>query len=194
MRSKIFISFILLALAISFFNCGVKKGASSPQELFNTLKTVDPNKMSQGIDYVAPDERSLLAFSMDFAMAFMFAFVPDKKLQEEYLQIRKKYNLPETKDKSSLDLKDPQSVLKYAEDNYGGIDHAGFLSDMESLMEKAPGKKTKKPDYKELKDVKIEGDRATGTIVYENGKTEKVTFRKVNNAWYLSMKDSFLKR
>ncbi|MCP4130980.1 MAG: hypothetical protein GY754_08370 [bacterium] len=184
---------LILVLSISLVGIGCKKGgsagAATPEDLFAKMKGIDQKKMSAITDFVAPDELALLAFSLDMGTAMLTAFSKDKTVTADYKKIREKYKLPDTS-KTKLNIKDPASVEKYANENYAKIDIKGFLTDIEKIMEKAsPGTmKGEEITYAELKDVKTEGDKATGTAVLGNKKTEKLTFLKVNGKWYLSIK------
>lgn len=189
---------ISTALLLVVTGCGPsnQEGASSPEKLFSQMKETDRSNFSSQLDLVVPDERPILAFSLDFVAAFATAFSPDKSLKKEYNDIRAKYGLKDmSKSKPKVNMKDPDSVIKYAQDTYGDIDLKGFLTDMAAFIDKLPGKKpkVKKSQYKEMKDLKVEGDTATATAVLENGKTEQLVFKKVEGRWYISAAASMKK-
>ena len=66
----------IVLVAAVLFGCGGGSGggAGSPEELFEEIKSVEFEKMSQVLPYVAPDERSLLVFAIDFNPSFAHAF------------------------------------------------------------------------------------------------------------------------
>ena len=194
---------LFLAGAIGFSGCkGGDKGgagASSPEKLFEQMKGKERDSFGDIAMFVAPDELPFVAFSMDFMMAFMTKFSPDKTVADQYMKIRAKYKLPDnTGKKMNVNMNDQEAMMKYASETYGKIDVRGFLKDIEALVEKMPGAKEKssmeKVPYTELKDVKIDGDKATGVVVLDNQKTEPLHFRKVDGKWYLSIKESFLQK
>jgi hypothetical protein len=151
------------------------------------------------VKYIAPDELPIMAFSMDFMLAFMTKFSKDKNIEDEYTRIRAKYKLPViSMNDPKININDQEAMWNYAQETYGKVDCAGFLKDVEALVAKLPGEKEKKAlekvPFVELKDVKIEGDKATGMVVLENKNTEPVHFRKVDGKWYFSIKDSMMAR
>ena len=169
---------------------GKDGGAGSPEELFNKIKGTNVAKMSDLVQYVAPDERSLLALMMDFAASFGIAFGGDESLTEEYIKIREKYKLPgEEEEQESVDLQDIEAVQAHAEKLYGSIDIPGFIGEVEAFLGKIPGQETTETvKWTDLKDLKVSGDTATATVLVEGGDPQSVTFRKVDGKWYFSQK------
>lgn len=191
----------LLAAGLLLPGCGKKgsSGASTPQALFEELKGKNPDDFKDVATYIAPDELPVMTFTMDMMASFATAFSPDKTLKTKYDALRKKYSLP-TLEKGKMNmrtLQDTDAAMKYAAEKYANVDHAGFIADVSELMDKSTGKakKTKKEKIlAELKDVKINGDKATGVVVDKDGKKDKIAFKKVNGKWYLSLKDMMMKR
>ena len=164
-------------------------GASSPEELFEEIKTVDFAKMSQVLPYIAPDEHALIVFAMDFAAGFAIAFGGDDSLEDDYIELRKKYKLPEqgVQQEESVDLQDAAKVVAFAQEFYGGVNAKGFLPEVEKFLEKIPGEISEGGvKWKEMNNLKIDGDTASATIVLEDGNSEEVTFLKVGGKWYFS--------
>jgi hypothetical protein len=68
---------------------------------------------------------------------------------------------------------------------------AGFISEVLEFLDKASTKKQQNPlENATLKDVKVDGDRATATVVTKKGdeKTEeKITFVKTGGSWKMDM-------
>lgn len=184
-----------LAAGLLLPGCGGSKGgASTPQALFDELKGKNPDNFSEIVNYIAPDELPVITFSMDIMAAFMTGFSKDKSLKTKYEAIRKKYKLPEVDKKMAMKMNDTAAVMKYASEKYANVDHANFLKEIQGLVEKTPGKKAKKEKiYAELKNVKITGDTATGTVVDKDKKEDKISFKKVNGKWYISIKDMMKK-
>jgi len=181
----------LLAVGLLLPACGSKgsSGASTPQALFEDLKGKNPEDFSDVAGYIAPDELPIITFTMDIMAAFSAGFSPDKTLKPKYEALRKKYNLPPVDKSMMMKMNNPDAVAKYASEKYAGVDHTGFIKDITALLDKAPGKKAKTEKiYAELKNVQISGDTATGVVVDKSGKSDKISFKKVNGKWYLSLK------
>jgi len=187
---------IVAALLAAVLGCGgggggKGGGASSPEALFTEIKTVDIDRMSQVLPYVAPDEQSLIVFAMDFAGSFAVAFSSDDSLEEEYMKLREKYKLPDqdTQSEEGVNLQDAEQVMAFAEKHYGKVNAKGFLTDVEAFLDKIPGEKTEGGvKWSEMKDLQVDGDTATATIVLEDGSTEEAAFIKVDGKWYFSQK------
>ena len=196
MKYRVIVGLLALVLMIGIAGCGkdADSGASSPEDLFNELKAIEISKLSQAVAYIAPDERPLVVFVMDFTASFSIAFSDDEDLEKEYVEIREKHKLPteEEQEKSNVDLEDMEQVVKFAQDAYGKVDAVAFLEEAEAFLEKLPGNQTEESaKWLEMNDLKIDGDTATATIVIEGGSTEAVAFVKVDGKWYLSQKERF---
>ncbi len=197
---------LMLTISLSLIiGCGSKSkqgsvsGFASPQALVDHLKGKKHGDFSDLMTVLAPDEFSLVAFSLDFAASFMSKFSSDKKMKEEYAAILKKFKLEDmSSQKPNVKMQDPNSVIAFANERYGKIDARGFVTAMEGMVQKfQPDKKEKKVEpisYINLKDVKIDGDKATGTVEMSNKKSENLAFRKIDGKWYLSMKDQVLSK
>ena len=195
MKYRITGGILVVVVAIILIGCGgggggKGGGANSPEELFDKIKETNVAKMSDLVEFVAPDERSLLALMMDFAASFTLAFGGDESLAEDYLKIREKYKLPgEDEEQPSVDLQDIEAVQVHADKLYGDIDIAGFIGDVENFLEKIPGSESSETvKWTEIKDLKISGDTATATVLVEGGDPQTVTFRKIDGKWYFSQK------
>src|SRR5262249_52567761 len=104
------------------------------------------------------------------------------------------------KKQPKLDLKDPEAAKKGMKQMLEPIkDKNAFVADMMTAMKKLGGdKKDSGPMGKdaELKDVKIEGDTATGTVVTKHDgkeKSEAIKFRKVGGGWKIELPADMLK-
>jgi hypothetical protein len=184
---------IFLILVALLAGCGGNRGgASSPEKLFDELRRKDRDRPEQMVDLVVPEERPLLAFSIDFVTAFATSFAKDDTVLEEYRATRERYGLAKVSSTSmKVDLQDPDSLVRYASAHYGSIDIRSFLADMAVLLKKISPGKGEKSGYTGLENLKVEGDTARGTALLGNGKTRPITFRKVEGRWYLSIRDNF---
>ncbi len=71
-------------------------------------------------------------------------------------------------------------------------DKAGFVADMLAAMKKAGNKQSTEAMGGDLKDVKVEGDKAAGTVVRKKGgkdTQEPIEFRKVDGGWKIELPD-----
>lgn len=197
---------LVLLLSFSQLACGGKGSQSSsdkfssPKELINFLKGKKKDDFASLYPVIAPDERPLVAFTLDFMTSFMLAFSKDQKIKDQYESIQKKYKLNELgKDDSfkTSDLKDTDKLMALAQKRYGSIDIKSFVHDLQTISNSIPGQKSQQIKHqtrmKEIKDLKIDGDKATGEVLLDNGKTEKFVFKKVDGGWYLSIKDMMKK-
>ena len=189
---------LVLILSISLFGIGCTKdgsaGADSPEDLFTKIKGFEQGNMGAITDLVAPDELPLIAFSLDSASAMMSLFSKDKSVAGEIKSLREKYKLPDLS-KAKINLSDPKSVEEFANKNYSDIDMKGFIIDIEKVIDASSNKSkdTSKALYTELKDIKTEGDKATGTVILADKSTRKITFRNIEGNWFLSIKDQMMK-
>lgn len=196
MRSKIISLLIISMLVIVSIGCSGSGGFSSPKAVFNKMveKQADEakaNKMSAMAEFVAPDDRLVLAFTLDMMVGFMsFA---KKDIAKEHKALREKYNLNEkTESIGKINQKDLQNLSKLREicqKIYGDIgDINVYIGEVEAIMDKLPGQKSKPVvKFKDISKLKIDGDSATATVSMENGTKKKMKFRKVNNNWYLDI-------
>ncbi len=186
-------SVIFLIFFILLPGCGENKGgASSPEKLFDELRRKDRDRPEQMVDLVVPEERPLLAFSIDFVAAFATSFAKDDRILEEYRAIRERYGLSKVSSTSmKVDLQDPDSLVRYASAQYGSLDIRSYLADMAVLLKKLSSEAGEKSGYTGLENLKVEGDMARGTALLGNGRTLPITFRKVEDRWYLSIRDNF---
>jgi hypothetical protein len=177
-------------------------GAESPEKLFEGFKKVaggPDEQMSPMLPFVVPEERPVLAFYMNFAAGMLVAFGGDGKpdMKKAYEDLRAKYKLPEKVegDEGNIEeiMKDYAKLVALSGKAFKGVDVAAYLKDIEAFMDKYGDKsdKSEKPAKAEkvvtLKDVKIEGDAATG-VMAEEGKPDKpCKFKKVDGRWYISL-------
>jgi hypothetical protein len=91
-----------------------------------------------------------------------------------------------------VDPKDPDALTKIMKKVIAPVkDRRAFLADLMAAMEKLPGG-MKKQDLgaAELKDLKVEDDRATGVLVSTEGGAEQrtaVVFRRQGGGWRMEM-------
>ncbi|GEM_PF-1569351 len=196
---------MLLALAAAFvFQCGTGSptgGASSPKALFNQLKGMDKGNQTEVISLIAPDDRALMACSMDLSVSMAIRFsglfggqpVSDET-KKQYEGLRKKYNLPQIDEGAFATMQDPAALKTFAVQHYGNLNYVKFMKDFESISQKITGNdtdsqtlKTAENKYAELKDLVIDGDTAKGIVVLDDKTEQPIEFCNVDGKWYLKL-------
>jgi hypothetical protein len=145
---------------------------------------------------LTPDSRDMFAAGIMVGAAFMTAFAGDegKEAAKEVEAVMKKHGIDE-KTMEGPPLGDPSADPKEAMKKAVAPikDREAFIGDMMTAMSKMKGAKTKggpMPKEATLKDVKIDGDTATATIVAKaDGKdvNEPIKFKKIDGAWKMEM-------
>ncbi|MDJ0974529.1 MAG: hypothetical protein QNJ98_08735 [Planctomycetota bacterium] len=166
------------------------------------------------VNLMVPDERPLMSFGMMMFAKMAPMFVggmgalgeglggedAKKEIDEKMAGFEKamkdvldKYGLGDVdmdKPPPAAMGNDPKALAKWMNDQAPDLDHGAFVAEMieafSSLGEETAGKAT--GNFKdlggELKDLKIDGDTATGTIGEDS-----MTFKKVDGRWYFSVAD-----
>ena len=107
------------------------------------------------------------------------------KLHDGYNEVMKKYGLPQLPKEGEPE---PAELSKEEMDKlFNSLDHSAFVTDVVALMDKMPGEKQETESPIAVKDgvlenLKIEGDKATGTV---GG--EPLKFAKIDGRWYLEV-------
>jgi len=174
-----------------------KDGFDSPKALVEDMMETQ-KKGDLGIGgmakYMAPAKRKEMAFTMLMMAGMMTGFEKDEKKKAEMekgvKELREKFKIPEKVEgvkESDLEgiMQDKKKMAEVAPKFFKDVDAIGFLKAFAEYQAKyADGKKDGSPKVKEVKDLKIEGDKATGTMLLENGKERKIKFVKVDGRWY----------
>lgn len=185
-----FKSMIVLAVFM-LFGCASTggDGASSPKKVFQKIKKIGRENLTEYIHLIAPSDRALTALSLDLSAAMAMALFPGGDMAREYDSIRVKYGLPPAQEMSgALILDDSASLIQYAGRHYQNIEHQGFVSDMKAFLERVSGPAKKDyPAWMKLKAVVVEGNTARASVLLVNGSLEPVEFVSVNNRWYLKL-------
>jgi hypothetical protein len=107
------------------------------------------------------------------------------------MKLREKYKLPdqEAQGEEGVNLQNPEQVVAFADKHYGKVNAKGFLKEVEAFLDKLPGEQTQGGvKWSEMKDLEVDGNTATATIVLEDGTTEEAAFIKIDGKWYFSQK------
>jgi hypothetical protein len=190
-------SISLWTLVIVFFLfsvpafAGGKTGGDSPQAVFKAAQKAGAKKdFSTLAKLVAPSERAMLAFGADFGVDMFLSFYEGEKaakLNKKYQKIQKKYKIKDDDgEKLQITQNTPQEVIdahmrKRAEKKFGHVDAVKFVPEVMGIVANMPemAEQTFIPQGK-IKDVKINGNHATGKV---DG--ESISFIKEGGRWYL---------
>jgi hypothetical protein len=168
-------------------------GAESPQAVLAAAQAAAAAKDAKAIvRLVAPSERVMLAFSTDMGvdmMSEMWEGDTAKKLRSGYVELKKKYQVPEPPEGETLELGPDTSqeeidahIRKRAEAMYAKVDVVGYTAELMGLLLAMPEMADRPlvPPGSPA-DLKVEGDRATATI---DG--QPLQFLREGGRWYLS--------
>lgn len=189
-------------------------GFDSPEDAFAALNQLgdEPDAILQ---VIPPKEGPMVAFQ-NFAMAkfFMSMFsmaqpeeVANAEIAKDFKAIIRKHELGERLNFSPTE--DLDEIYAIANLAFGDVDLSEFLKDMNEFHEKHLNKgPTESPNAEwmddpepeaqadttpgELRDLAIEGNEATGTVVRAGGESEPIVFLKVDGRWYFSFWESQL--
>ena len=161
-------------------------GGSSPEDVFAKFKKATENEDYKGaFNYLEESTQNSLAGSLVIGSAFMVMGDEDaaKKLEE----VMKKHKLNDI-DQSEMEKfnNDQKAATNFLASKIN--DKAQFFADVMSITMKT--KNSEENPFKikgDLKEVKTDGDKATGTFELEDGKTEPISFVKENGSWKIKM-------
>jgi hypothetical protein len=200
-RRAVLGAIVLALFSISTLSgCGGASAAySTPQATFDTAKAAVAKEDWKGFaQCLTPDSRDTMAGAMVMAGSMMQAFAglggdEGKKEAKDVEAVLKKHGI----DEKSLegpplgDAKtDPNEAMKKLSSSIK--DRDAFIGEIMTVMSKSGKMKDKGPMTKDatLKDVKVDGDTASGTIATKaDGKdvNEPIKFRKISGAWKMEI-------
>lgn len=164
----------------------------TPEATFKAIKTASANDdhatMFKCMDPQAHDE---ILIGMTVGASFMSMGKDDetkKQMKGDLKAIMDEHGVPEMK-KGSIDMSKPDAMKEAAGEMFANVnDKAALYSDLAEYMAKY-AQKNQKVDYANatLKDVSIEGEKATGTIEMSEGKATPVQFVQRDGRWYMAM-------
>lgn len=184
--------FLASLLPTCLSGCGSAQGFDSPEECCLEIKTsIEKKDMGGFYDCLTEESQDVVAGSMVMMkmMSGMAAAMGGPEAAKDFAEIdaalEKHGVTKEAFEKAAPDrqqLKDPDAVKDLA---VVVKDKRAFVVDMFAAMEKS-GKVANLRDKLngELKDLKIEGDKATATLETPQG-DEELDFRKTANGWKL---------
>jgi hypothetical protein len=172
-------------------------GGETPEDVFSRAKAAaDQNDTRAFFRLISPDVRAVMGFVMvaGARMAItMKASMEGGDPSEgavELEAILKKHEVKRPPFGAPVDLDDEESVLAAARYMFAGVDVGALVRDLQALMA-GLGFEGGGSDVAasgnvdgDLRDLRIEGDRATAWVGDEKGK-----FVRVNGRWYLEPDD-----
>ena len=166
---------------------GGKGGASSPQDVYDSAKSAAASKNWKALfQTIDPEKSDLMLFAV--VMGASFSTMGNAEAQKELEPMLAKHGL-DPKAKPNMSGKEgPESAAKEAFKNVK--DKPALFAEVMAFTEKnSKGKDSMKMpfDNATLKDVKIDGEKATGTSTQADGKTTPMHFVKRAGSWYISM-------
>jgi hypothetical protein len=194
---------LILALAVTAAaDTDKEKVYKTPQAVFEAAKTAAKKKdMRTFVGCLTPDSQKLFTGQLVLAGVLTKAFAgldPSGKLKEVVKPIddlMAKHGLTEEALKKFKPSKDPKETGKAMRAMADLIkDRTGFCVEIAALFEKSMPKKGKAAfENEELKDVKIDGDKAKGVLVSKDGEKERkvpIDFAKIGGGWKLVMPEA----
>lgn len=180
--------------------CGGSSAYSSPQATFDTAKAAAGKEDWKGFcQCLTPESRDVMAGEMAMMGVMMQGFAglggeAGKKSAEKIGEVLKKHGLDEKSMEAVKvepeESKDPKKAMDKMLTPVK--DRDAFIGDMFTAlksMDEGKGKEQKPlPEDAQLKDVKIDGDTATGTITAKKDGEDKslpVKFKKIEGKWKL---------
>ncbi|MHC5011711.1 MAG: hypothetical protein ACYTG6_12325 [Planctomycetota bacterium] len=191
-----------LVLALTLAACGgdeggaaapPPEGAASPEALVGRMRTaVEDEDWADFVYCIVPEDRPLMNLGAYMGAATIAAFSamgdPEKAqaLKNELEAIADKYDLDEVEQGSGpLDPNDREAMVALANEGFANVDHAAFFSDMLKFMighsDEGSARFTSKFTG-ELRDLVIEGDRATARLGEQD-----FSFARVDGRWFAEM-------
>ena len=183
----------LAALGVPSPATGETAGGDSPQAVFDLAQAAGAKKdFSALAKLVAKTEQPLYALVTDMAVGMFVELYEGEKsaeIKEKYAEIQKRHGVKEETGGEKLKITNdtPQEVIdahirKRAQAMYGQVDVEKYVPEVMSIVAGMPEMSGQAffPQEK-LTDLKIEGDRATGTAGQK-----KISFIRENERWFLS--------
>jgi hypothetical protein len=177
-------------VTVAAFLAGCGGGASSPEAAFDTFADAAKSKDYQAmIESVTPETQEMMLGSMVFGASFQA--MADESKQASLDELFKKYGI-DTQSDAMGEVDDPEKAMKQL---VAGVKDrpACFAAIMEWIEENTEGER---PDMfegadfdeAELTEVKIDGDKATGTVVTDgNEDSNPMQFQRIDGVWYIDL-------
>jgi hypothetical protein len=174
---------------------GETKGADSPQAVFKTAQAAGADKDFNILaKLTAPSEHPMLAFGTDMGVGMFVGFYEGENadaLGKKYQEIQDRYGIKDENEdegeKLQINQDTPQEVIdehmrKRAEKLYGNVDAVKYVPELMGIVLNMPEMAEQSFFPQDgLSDLKVDGDKATGTAGDKN-----VAFIREGGRWYLT--------
>jgi hypothetical protein len=170
----------------------------TPEEAFEAFKTAAKDKdHKKFMNCLTPESQEQMAAMLVFSASFMSGFAEmdktgeAKKKMKPIADVMEKHGLTEEVLKKQPEVKpgkeDPAKAMKPLLDLIK--DKPAFCVDMLTAMDQTgqKGGFSEGAASATLKDVKIDGDTATGKVSSEKKKDEPIEFKKIGNSWKIDL-------
>lgn len=163
-------------------------GGESPDSVFaKSMAAAKDKDMKTFASCLTPESQTMFATQFVLMGGMLTAMKEEGKADFE--AILKKHGLEKPPAEGSSE--NVEGTMKKAIE--GVKDRPQLVSDLAGWMQKYGGEGSDMKADGTLKDVKIEGDKATGTVVTKKSdgsdKTEPVEFHRIDGKWYLHLTD-----
>lgn len=194
MRSSLVRTALMAGVLGSLVGCS---GSKSPEQVFADFKdAADKKDYKRMVGHLTDESQEMMVGGLVFVGGFAAAFgdmpggPPDaKESSKKITDVMKKHGVGEDalKNKPKGDNKDPEAAMK----ELAALvkDKPGFIADMLAALPKK-GSEGFDITFKDLKNLKVEGDTATGTVTQvSNGKDkeEPIKFVKKGGVWKIDL-------
>ena len=166
-------------------------GAATPEEAYK--KAADAGAKSDWktlYGMVSADDQDLFLFGLTFGAAFASMGADDPAaVEKEAKDIFAKHKVPEKQEGDNVDMNDETKMRAMLKEKLKDVPDKGALAgDLIMFMKKHSKEGSDFSMFEgTVKDVKIDGDKATGTLSKPDGKSTDVKFAKKDGRWYLAL-------
>lgn len=166
-------------------------GAATPEEAYRKAAEAGAKSDWKGLfGVVAPDDHDVFLFGLIFGAAFASMGADDPAaVEKEAKEILSKHKVPEQKEGDAIDMNDEAKMRAALKERLKDVpDKAALAGDLIVFMKKHSKKGSEFSMFDgTLRDVKIDGDKATGTLAKSDGKSSDIKFQKTDGRWYLAL-------
>jgi TM2 domain-containing membrane protein YozV len=181
-----------------FGHAALSQGFASPEAVFEAMKKNPPDTSSDLISVLPPGEQYGLAYLSFLTARMAVNFQTDARKKQEaekdFTTLIEKYRLADKLEFSTGGSE--EQVKDMAAKAFADVDLTAFMDEVETFDKKYESETFKiigasdDPKMVSLKDLKIEGDEANGTVLYSNDTEKPIVFVKSGGGWFYSMERS----
>ncbi|MBI2924034.1 MAG: hypothetical protein HYY18_23500 [Planctomycetes bacterium] len=166
-------------------------GAATPEEAYRKAAEAGARSDWKALfAMVLADDQDLLLFGLTFGAAFASMGAEDPAtVEKEAKDLFAKHKVPEKQDGDSVDMNDETKMRAMLKEKLKDVPDKGALAgDLIMFMKKHSKKGSGFSMFEgTLKDVKTDGEKATGTLSKPDGDSTDIRFAKKDGRWYLAI-------